>query len=342
AAGDGGAFLPFLASAIDVEDDVFALLVGPEGRLVVTERDGATRWEAALVGAALHDVALLDGRAYVTERVSGDVIAVADGAVVDRVTTGSDTFAVDRLGDMLLVTNRQGAALPPSGAYQGDPALVTALDGDLAVRWRTPLSKTIHFLAYDGARVWTANEDALVVSALDPTTGEEVLRTAPVGLTVDHLAEADGAWLFGSHLTDEVWRVDPAGGATGAEVCGWPFVTVPTAAGLVVPCQEDGRVWTLDPVTLDVRARRDVAHTLFPTCPDGLCTGHDTLVSAARYGDDVVFTDPHAGALRFPDATVDLGDFPDRGALRHFDVAALGDTVIAFEPRSATVYAVRD
>jgi hypothetical protein len=332
---------PGWASALDVDGDTFAVLMGPDARVALVARDGTVTWEAEVAGARLNDVALLDGRVFVTDRVEGDVIALADGAEVGRVHTGSDTFAVDRRGDTLLVTNRQGAALPDSGAYEGGPSLVTAFAADLSVRWRAQLDKTIHFLADDGERLWAANEDALRVSAIDPETGEELLRTEPLGLSVDHLAESDGAVFFGSHLTDEVWRIGPDGAATVASVCGWPFVTVPTDAGLVVPCQEDGEVWTLDPATLDVRATQDVADTLFPACADGLCTGHDTLVSAAADGETVVFTDPHVGALRWTDGrTVDLGDFPTPGALHHFDVAALDGAVVAYEPRTASLYAV--
>lgn len=334
---------PGWASALDVHGDTFALLMGPDERVAVMGRDGALVWEADVPGRALNDIALLDGRVFVTERVEGDVIALEHGVEIARAHTGSDTFAVDRLGDRLLVTNRQGAALPASGAYQGDPSLVTAFDADLTRQWSVPLDKTIHFLAWDGAHLWAANEDALRLSAIDPVAGVEVLRTDPVGLTIDHLAEVDGALLFGSHLTDEVWRVAPDGSATSAEVCGWPFVTVPVPAGLVVPCQEDGEVWTLDPATLEVRATVDVADTLFPACAEGLCTGHDTLVGAAADGDTVVFSDPHTGSVRWTDGrAVDLGDFPVRGSLHHFDVAALQGTVLAFEPREETLYALAE
>ncbi len=355
---DGIAFVesvtaPGWASAIDVEDDTFALLMGPDERVVVLERDGAVRWEADVPGRALNDVALLDGGVYVTERVRGEVIALVDGAEVGRVSAGSDTFSVDRLGDSLLVTNRQGAALPASGAYEGAPGLVVAFDAGLERRWTVPVDKTIHFLAYDGSRLWTANEDALRVSAIDPVAGVETLRTAPLGLTVDHVAEADGALYFGSHLTDEVWRVGPTGTVSSATVCGWPLVVVPVASGLVVPCQEDGEVWTLDPDTLETREAVPVADTFFPACAEGLCTGHDALLGATADGDAVVYTDAHEGRVRWTDGReVDLGDFPARGQLRHFDVAALADAtgsaggggtrVLAFEPREPTLYALTD
>ncbi|MES2639254.1 MAG: PQQ-binding-like beta-propeller repeat protein [Myxococcota bacterium] len=334
---------PGWASALDVEGDTFALLMGPDERVAVLDRAGAVAWEADVPGRALNDIALLDGRVYVTERVGGHVIALADGAEIARLHTGSDTFEVDRFGDGLLVTNRQGAALPSSGAYQGDPSLVTAFNADLTPRWSVPLDKTIHFLAWDGVLLWAANEDALRLSAIDPVAGVEVLRTEPLGLTVDHLAEVEGALVFGSHLTDEVWRVTRDGRAIVATVCGWPFVAVPVAAGLVVPCQEDGDVWTLDPITLEVRATMDVADTFFPVCAEGLCTGHDTLVAAAADGDAVVYSDPHTGSVRWTDGrVVDLGDFPVRGDLHHFDVAAVQGAVLAFEPRTETLYAVTD
>ncbi|MDP2317630.1 MAG: hypothetical protein Q8P41_32390 [Pseudomonadota bacterium] len=344
---------PGWASALDMDGGTFALLMGPDERVAVLDRDGTIAWEADVRGRALNDIALLDGRVFVTERVGGDVIALAAtaeglGAEVDRVHTGSDTFAVDRLGDLLLVTNRQGAALPASGAYEGDPSLVTAFDAGLARRWTVSLDKTIHFLAWDGARLWAANEDALRLSAIDPVAGVETLRTEPLGLTIDHLAEADGAVFFGSHLTDELWRVGPDGASTAATVCGWPFLGVPVSAGLVVPCQEDGEVWTLDPATLEVRAAEDRSETLFPVCAEGLCTGHDTLLAAAAVtgtdgNDTVVYSDPHAGSLRWTDGrVVELGDFPVPGALRHFDVAALAGGVVAFEPRVPTLYRVTD
>lgn len=333
---------PGWASALDVDGDTFALLMGPDETVALLKRDGEVRWEADLRGE-LQDVALFEGRVVVTERRAGDVVTLVDGAEVDRLHTGSDTFAIDRLGGQLLVTNRQGAELPESGAYEGDPSLVTALDAELEVLWRVEVSKTIHFLAYDGELVWTANEDALRLSAIDPVAGVEVLRGEPIGLTIDHVSGDDGVVYFGSHLTDEVWRVDLAGEASVADVCGWPFVVVPASEGLVVPCEEDGEVWTLDPDTLAVRDSEDVAGTFFPACPEGLCTGHDALVGAASTDGGVAWSDPHEGALRWlGGASVDLGDFPEPGDIRHFDVAGLGATVLAFEPRTQTVYAVAD
>jgi hypothetical protein len=344
---DGTAFVeevpaPGWASALDVSEGRFALLMAPIGRVSLLTRE-AESWSARVGGPALNDIALLNDTVYITERSSGAVIALRDGAEQGRLVTGSDTFAVDRFDDHLLVTNRQGAELPASGAYEGAPGLVTALDADLSVRWRTELSKTIHYLAFDGTHLWAANEDALRLSAIDPNTGEERLRTDPLGLTIDHLSTAGGAWLFGSHLTDEVWRIHPEGRAEHADVCGWPFLTLPTAEGLVVPCQEDAEVWTLDPETLALLAQADLGDTLFPACALGLCTGHDALVSAAEHEGAVVVSDPHAVALRWTDGrTIDLGESVGPGDVLHFDVAPLGGTLLAFEPISRVLHAVRD
>lgn len=351
---DGTAFVESVpvdawASAIAVEGDDIAIIV--LGTVSLLDRAGTVRWSVDLGDDTLQDVALFDGRVFVTQRETGDVIALEDGAEVGRVHTGSDTFAVDHVGDMLYVTNRQGAALPESGAYEGAGGVVTALTRDLDTSWSTTLTKTIHFLAYDGTSLWTANEDALRLSRLDITDGTETVRSEPIGLTLDHVDVVGDDLYFGSHLTDEIWRTDRTGDRTAsASVCGWPLVAVPFQDQLAVPCQESGDIWTVDPESMDVTAQEHVADTFFPPCTDGLCTSHDVLIAAAVDGDTLVYTDGYDSSVRFSDgsAPVDLGEFGEQANVQHFDVlpasqldpAATG--VIAFEPRSQSVYRVID
>lgn len=333
------------ASAVAVDGDDIATIV--LGTVTMLDHTGTVRWQLHASDDTLQDIALFDGRVFVTERETGDLIAIEAGVEVDRVHTGSDTFAVERIGDVLYVTNRQGAVLPPSGAYEGAGGVVTALTRSLDVIWTTTLTKTIHFLAFDGQYLWAANEDALRLSKVDPADGTEVVRGDPIGLTLDHIAEQDGDLYFGSHLTDEIWRTDVTGARTAsAAVCGWPLVAVPFGGALTVPCEEGGDIWTVDPETMDVLSQTHVAASFFPPCDDGLCTSHDVLIAAAVDGSDVAYTDGYTSSLRWASGAppVDLGDFPDETDVQHFDVvsaSALGGTgVIVFEPRSQTAYRI--
>lgn len=333
------------ASAAAVDGDDIATIA--LGTVTMLDHTGAVRWQLHASDQTLQDVALYRGRAYVTERETGDVIVIEDGAEVDRLHTGSDTFSITRMDDTLYVVNRQGAALPASGAYEGAGGVVTALTPDLDVLWTTTLSKTIHFLSFDGQYFWIANEDALRLSKIDPTDGTEVLRSDPLGLTLDHIDEYDGDLFFGSHLTDEIWRTSLDGERTAsAAVCGWPLVALPFEGALTVPCEEGGDVWTVDPESMEVLSQTHVADTFFPPCDDGLCTSHDVLINAAVDGSDVVYTDGYDSSVRWTGGAdpVSLGHFSEEAAVQHFDVlpaAALGGTgVIAFEPRSQTVYRV--
>ena len=348
-----------LVESIEVGDPIGALTVDEDhiatvvlGRVNVYDRGGVLQWSTEASNDTLQDIAIVSDRVFVSERETGDVIELGDvdldgpgmdGAEKNRLHTGSDTFAVLAVDGVLYVSNRQGAALPASGTYEGAPGLITALTPDLDVIWTAAVQKTIHFLAWDGAWLWTANEDSLTVSGVDVTDGTERVRSDRIGLTIDHIDELDGVLYVGSHLTDEIWRIDPAGSATAAEVCGWPLVAVPLDGALHVPCQETGEVWTLDPDTLEVTSTEKIADSFFPPCPDGLCTSHDVLISGAVVNLDFVYTDGYAGSVRWlgSGASVDLGDFSDLdGFVQHFDVVAapLGAGTIAFEPRTQTVY----
>lgn len=329
--------------AVDGDDIAFIAL----GTVTLLDRTGAVRWRLDASDDTLRDIALFDGRVFVTERETGDVIAIEDGVEVGRVHTGSDTFAIKRIDDTLYVTNRQGAALPPSGAYEGAGGVVTALTRDLDVLWTTTLSKTIHFLAFDGQYLWTANEDALRLSKVDPADGTEVLRGEPIGLTLDHVDAYNGDLYFGSHLTDELWRTDATGERTASTtVCGWPFVAVPFEAALAVPCQESGDIWTVDPESMDVLSETHAADTFFPPCGDGLCTAHDVLIAAAVDGSTLVYTDAYDSSVHWTSGAdpVVLDGYPERVGVQHFDVisaATLGGTgVITFEPRAQTLYRI--
>lgn len=322
----------------------FAAVDPATGDVALLARDGTVVWTATLEEPTLNDVAVDGERVWVVDRQSGAVIALQDGARTGSVVTGSDTFEVDARDGSLYVVNRQGASLPPSGSYEGGPGRVSALSGALDVLWTVDLDKTVHFLAWDGALLWTANEDALRLSAIDPVARAEVLRGPPLGLTLDHVAERGGAYFFGSHLTDEVWRLDPATPAADAlETCGWPFLVVFQGDVGRVPCQEDGDVLSFDPDTLARGTLVDVADTFHRRCDDGLCTGHSVLVGATTAQDgSLLLGDPHTASLRWEDgATTLLGPWSgDLDGVQHFDVAPLGRDVVAWSPLTATLHLV--
>ncbi len=325
------------ATAIAREADHFALLDANGRRAALLGADGALVWQLGLPDEPmLNDVAVIDGRVYVTERVSGDVIALQDGALHARIHTGSDTFALARDGSGLLVTNRQGATL--SVAYDGAPGLVTALDADLGVRWTLELDKTIHFLAWDGARWWTANEDALRLSAF--ADGVELVRGEPLGVTLDDLTEAGGLLYAGSHLTDELWEIDLSGAARSVAVSGWPFLAVPDGEHAYVPCQESGDIAVIaDMVEVD---RYDIAPTFHAACDDGICDAHAALGGGAMDGDTFAFTVPADASLRWLDGRrLVLRDTVEIGArVQHMDVRALAGGLLVWEPLDARLVRV--
>lgn len=295
--------------------------------------DDAGSWSITLEDASLNDIAVLDGAVYVTDRVSGDVIALRDGAVVGRVHTGSDTFAVYADGDHLLITNRQGATLPDSGAYQGAPGRVTALSPALEPLWTTDFDRTVHFIAFAGERGWVANEDALRLSAFDRETGAATLSGPRVGLTLDSFAAFGGTLWFPSHLTDELWSLD----GEHVDTCGWPLVAVPDGDDLWFPCQMTGQLGHVggDPV--------DVASTFQTDCgDDGLCTSHDLLLDATMHDGALWFADPYDQTVRSASgaryALSPQADEADHA--QHMALLSSGGTLYAFEPRDQVVYAV--
>ena len=337
---------PIRVERLAVEGDLVAVLDVRNSEVALVHRTDGTLWSMVVDDASLLEgVALMDGRVFVTERERGEVIALEDGAEVGRVHTGSDTFSVTRDGDQLLVANRQGEALPASGAYEGAPGTVVAIDRELNVLWTSEHDKTIHFLAYDGAKWWAANEDSLNMSALDPATGEVVVRGPRVGLTVDHLAEYDGAYFFGSHLTDELWRVDfEAAEAVSADVCGWPFVTVFDRDRAMVPCQEAGDVAILDPATMTVTETLDLADTFHADCgEDKLCTGHSRLLDAALDGDRLAFTDPYTLSVRWEDNTsVAIEPDGDERGVLHMGLVAVEGGLLSYESSERSVRRIAD
>jgi hypothetical protein len=330
--------------AFDVQEQYLALLTMGTGEVALVQRDGTPLWRVQLDGDWLNDVLLVDDAIWLTDRESGDVMVLEDGAVRDRLHLGSDSFALARHGDLVLATCRQGSELPASGAYEGAPGTVLALDGDLEVVWEVETDKTVHFLAWDGDLWWVAAEDALRMVAIDADTGEVLLRGPRVGLTLDHISQ-DGLRLFiPSHLTDEVLAVDlDEPSARSVPSCGWPLVAVLDSDVLTVICQESGALQRLDPGSLAEIGREELASTFHPACEDGLCTGHDVLVDLALGSDGLVLSDPALPGVRWEDerSPVEL-DMPAERmeALQHFGVRALGTSVLAYEPRSATLWRI--
>ncbi|MCK6501823.1 hypothetical protein L6R53_00215 [Myxococcota bacterium] len=336
---------PVAPTTFHVSSDGIAVADARSSAVALLDRAGLPRFEATVAEGTVESVLAWEDRLVLADRATGDVVALQDGVEVGRAHVGSDAFALYRRDDLLLVVVRQGAALPESGSYQGAPGLVVALDADLAPVWTAELGKTLHFLADDGERLWAMAEDSLQASAIDPTTGEELLRGPRLGLTIDHLQPVGDRVWFGSHLTDEAWAVDlpGRGGATlqadVVDTCGWPFRLVPDGAQGVVACQESGEVARIDLASASLASTERWADTFHVACEDGLCTGHSVFVGAAVDGDGVVVADPRTASLRRADgATVAVGDptqAPER--LQHFDVLALDDGLLAFEPRSQQV-----
>jgi hypothetical protein len=292
-------------------------------------------WSATVDADTLNSVAVLDGTVYVTERSSGDVIALRDGGVIGRVHAGSDTFTVVADGDHLLVTNRQGAALPASGAYEGAPGQVIALSPSLEQLWATDFDRTVHFIALSGDHGWVANEDALHLSAFDRQTGAVVVSGPPVGLTLDSFAVYDGTLWFPSHLTDELWSLEGA----QLETCGWPLVAVPTDDDLWFPCQMTGELG-------HVRgAPEPVASTFQTDCgDDALCTSHDLLLDATLHDGELWYSDPYDQTVRSASgARFALSPVAEEAEhAQHMALASVGGTLYAFEPRDQKIYALTD
>lgn len=270
-----------------------------------------------------------------------------DGAVQDRRHLGSDTFALVRHGDEVLATCRQGAELPASGAYEGSPGTVIALDHDLELQWEIETDKTIHFLAWDGALWWVAAEDALRVVAIDADAGELALRGPRVGLTLDHLEQQGARLYIPSHLTDEVLVLDQGEDPALRSVlsCGWPLVSALHGGQLTVICQETGELQRLDPDDLEELARDKLASTFHPPCEDGLCTGHDVLVDLSVHDGALALSDPALPGVRWDDGREAVAlDMPSERmeGLQHMGVRALGEALLVYEPRDAHVWRVVD
>ncbi len=323
-----------LPNALDVQGDEVAVLAGPQGTVSLYSRSLGAVWTAPIAGYRQPEaVAVIDGRVFVADRETGEVIAFEGGVELGRVATGSDTFSLTRDGDRLLVVNRQGAALPDSGSYEGAPGRITALSRDLEVIWTSDQDKTSHFLAWDGQWWWTANEDSLNLSAVDPADGAVVVRGPELGLTVDHIAEYGGRYFFGSHLTDALWRADFSGEAAAASVCGWPFFAVFDGDIAWVPCQETGDVAAVDPETMAVLSTDSWAETFHADCgEDGLCTGHARLMGASLDGDRLAIGVPHTRSVQWAGgAELPLGAPEEQAGVRHMGLRGVDGALLAYD-----------
>lgn len=333
--------LPHPPSALSAEGEQLAWLAADAGEVGLVGTDGVERWHRSLAGS-LQDVLLLGDTVYVTEREAGEVIALVDGEEVGRVHTGSDSFALAADGAQILVSNRQGAALPASGAYEGDPGRVTALSPALEPLWTVDLDRTIHFLAFDGRWWWTADEDALRMSAFD-SDGVVQLLGPRVGLTLDSLRWVADALYLPSHLSDELWILDD-GGARVIDTCAWPFVAVASPEGEVwVPCQMDGDLLRIG--SDGASERIDVAATFHTACgEDGLCTGHDWLLDASWYEGQLWWSDPYLGAIRAWDGTILPFETEAQSAdhAQHLALLAGASELYLFEPRDQRIIGLGD
>ncbi len=319
-------------SALDVEGQRMA---ATNGRAV----EVLGEWSVDTEHSELSDVLLLGEVVFVTDRLSGEVLRVGSEGVEDSLVTGSDTFALEGVEDDLLVTNRQGAALPDSGSYEGAPGRVTRLTTELQIVWTLDLDKTIHSLAWDGSKWWTANEDALRLSSFT-SEGVETLRGARLGMTIDHLAASEGELWAGSHLTDELWVVQT--GETVAS-CGWPFQVVPFEGKGHVVCQESGELQVVDLASRQETSRSSLAETFHRRCEDGLCTGHDALIGAGWSSQGLLVGDPREGRVLIGDDWVELEvEAASAPSVQHMGVVELGDAVVVYEPRDGRLVSIRD
>ncbi len=329
--------LTFRPSAADRHEDAWLVLDG--GRAAV-EWHGDSVWRFVTGLPDLGDVELLGERAYASSRAEGAVLELGPTGVLNRAWVGSDTFDLAEHEGDLLVTNRQGAELPPSGSYQGAPGTVLRLDSELETVWELELDKTIHFLsqAPDGSW-WTANEDALRLSRFDADRGEELLRGPTLGLTLDALSLYEGRLWAGSHLTDELWWLDPVSWTSGSvPTCGWPFQLVPGEDGLAyLPCQEDGQVLVLE--RGEVIDQVSVVDTFHQACGDGLCTGHSALVGAAWTQGGLVLGDPRERRLIWLDGgELALSGEGERGLVQHMQVVEHEGALWTWESRAGRLH----
>lgn len=330
--------------ALAVEGDKTAFTDTVSG-LIALHENARRMWEITVKERTLEDVLIINGRVFVSDRASGKVMSFEDGVMLDSLVTGSDTFSLTRIEDDLLVMNRQGASFPESGSYEGAPSLVSRLDRDLNVLWTLELEKTAHYLTFDGLRWWTVNEDSLDLSSFS-TDGVPDSRAVPIGLTLDGLSEHQGSFYMASHLSDEIWRVDPMSGASESlETCGWPFEVVMIDERAWAPCQEDGSVISFDPLTLKELERRQVADSFFELCEDGLCTGHARLIAADQQDNRLVWSDPHLPGLRWLDGqTLEIPFFSESDHVQHQDLAVLPNdpSLFYFESGQQRLYRVLD
>lgn len=321
-----------VADRVAVGADAVAWIEGD--RVGWASRTSDERWAVPVAGT-LGDLAVVGDTVYVSEREAGDLVALRAREEVARVHVGADPGAVVWDVDQLLVVDRQGAALPSGGTYAGAPGVVVALDAALEERWRVDVERTPYFLAWDGARWWTAGEDSMRLAAFG-RDGTPILRGPPLGLTLDSVAWSGETLLLPSHITDEVWVLGED--ATAVDTCGWPLVAVPDPDGQVwVPCQMDGDVLRFD-LDGDV-ATTDVAETFQPGCGGAVCTGRDLLLDAVWHAGQLWWSDPQRLAVRAWDGTilpldVEAAQAP---AVQHLDLAS-AEELYAFEPRDQRLY----
>lgn len=299
--------------------------------------------------------------AWVPDRVAETVLRVdltADPPTLSEpIAQGADPVSATYVAalDVVVVVDRQGAGIPDGGTYRGEPSRLVAHDAETgAVVWTGLVGKTAHFVAWDDvrARLWTANEDSLDLSAVD-ASGAEVIRTDKMGRTLDGVAYFERLALFPSHLTDTLEVLDRDSGAvTSIPTSGWPLAVAidPDARRAYVTCQDEALVDVVDLDALTVIDTLDTGAGSHQQACDPLCDGHSAftdilwddgalwVTSPPRA--ELIRLDPDTGAVE----TWPLADAPTAtgNRLHTMAVVRVGDRLLVYEPVEATVYAVAD
>jgi DNA-binding beta-propeller fold protein YncE len=327
----------------------------PAGKLHVFDMTvGEFVGEVAIAGQPTQSAVWDGDRLFVTDREGGRVVVldgVAQPVWFDEIPAGSDPYGVTAVlpWGRVFVVARQGAELPATGTYMGDPGVVYALDPDGAqVLSEADVGKTPHFAVFHGDtnRLFVGNEDSLDISAIGPE-GNTEWTSPPLGLTLDDAAvdPIGGRIWFPSHLTDQVWIYDwSAAEATAVDLADWPFAAEADVPGrrIYVVTQQRAALVALDADTFEELERWDLGVETHQLPCDPLCTGHYSAVDLkVDFQRDLAYVahPPAASVLRVDlvsGAVTELstGEVVDPGPEDFFQHMAL-----AVEPASGRLYA---
>ncbi len=326
----------FIGDCISVDDQHVALADTVAQELHLFSRQGDPLWSVETELESISAVLAQGGRLFVADRLTGQVLAFEDGEQVASATVGADVVSLTAHDGKVLAVARLGASLPESGAWQGDPAIVVAMDADLTPLWSTETDKGARFLSWDGEFMWTAAEGAQRLVAIDPDDGSIALRSHPLAMTLDHLTRHGNRVYFSSHITDSFWWVDFGDDSYGStETCGWPSSSRAHGDGIWLACQDHGELWQLDPDTLDLIQAQQPAETFHAPCLDATCEGAHVGVDMAIDRGVLVYSDPYLPGLRWSDGRPPVRIKPadmETERAQHLGVRVLGRNLLVHEP----------